>query len=131
MEKRLLSVTLEYASNRSEVWHYYWRAWRQRLWIFNLAFFLAIFTLTLGTVRHELKAADIILAVLLGLLPQLFMALYPQILFKPQVRSLSVDEAQGGAPVSARSQEPNLGQRSSPLNASTAIFSSSAGTSTR
>ncbi len=85
-------VTIEYASRRGEIWTWYWRAWRQRLWRSHLAIF-AIFAvpaylLMSYPARPSLSTLAGPLAV--GAIPILLLVLYPQFRFKPQARTISL-----------------------------------------
>jgi hypothetical protein len=85
--------TIEYASARSEVWRWYWRAWAapKGLWMYHVVIALSVSAvLQLGgwglNARRFFTAAVIIFILCVLLLP-----LYPQLRFKSTVRSLTID----------------------------------------
>jgi hypothetical protein len=87
--------TVNYASERSEIWRWYWRAWLRPagLWRFHVMYglmFAFIFTVLLepGAFRpgRFLGAAVIATIACVALLP-----LWPQIRFKPAMRSLTIN----------------------------------------
>ena len=88
--------TIEYASSRSEVWRWYWRAWAKPngFWLLHLCFgviFAAAFALTEREPFSLARSAVVALAamaVCVALLP-----LWPQIRFKSSPRSLTIDPA--------------------------------------
>jgi len=82
-----MARTVQYASTRSEVWRWYWRSWRRRLWIKHAVLFLAIFVSVL-----MLRPGSIALAAAVGLTAIIWMPFFPLIRFKPQTRSLTVAE---------------------------------------
>ena len=87
--------TIQYASARSEVWRWYWRAWAapKGLWIYHVLIALSVpAVLQLGgwglNARQFITAAVMIFGLCVVLLP-----LYPQLRFKSTVRSLTIDPA--------------------------------------
>lgn len=86
------SFTLRYRARRAEIWRYYWRAWRSRLWIYWLAIpvgALTIFGLSLW--GRPLETRDLWLAAGMAAATLLFFVLYPQLRFKPEERVLTAD----------------------------------------
>ena len=92
------SRTVSYASLRSEVWRWYWRAWARPagLWRYHLLF--GITCASVFTVLRNPKSFDfaffLVAAVVYTLGFIVLLPLWPQILFKRAVRSLTID-AQG------------------------------------
>ena len=88
------SYTLKYAATRGEIWRWYWRAWARPagLWRHHVAYgAVAAFAAALINGLDLLSSAFLGLAVILcciALLP-----LWPQFRFKPQVRTLELDES--------------------------------------
>jgi hypothetical protein len=87
--------TVKYASRRSEIWRWYWRAWKRPagLWRFHVifglvfAFFLAVL-LAPGPFR---LGYFFTVAVFGTLACVIFLPLWPQLRFKPAVRTLTID----------------------------------------
>jgi hypothetical protein len=82
---------IAYAIRRDELWRWYWRAWRRKLWILHL--------LVVVVIGAEFYAASPTAPVTTGvLIPTLIFALpaiaimiaYPQIRFKPETRTLTM-----------------------------------------
>jgi hypothetical protein len=102
-----MTITLTYRSSRSEVWRWYARAWsRPRgLWRVHLAFFVGTIALMLWqrSRTHRLEATDLAIALALGALGVAFLALWPQLRFKPQERVLTFDELGAHTVIGSRS----------------------------
>ena len=90
----LVQMTISYASQRSEVWRWYWRAWRRDFWRTHISTFLCVAFLTSWMLYsgppRTLVAALIVAAV--GAIPLVGFVLFPMMKFKPQLRKLTVDE---------------------------------------
>ena len=75
---------------------WYWQAWRKRLWKTHLLIFLVVFWATMASLyagdRGKLSLTSFLLALAFGLLSILWMLIYPQLRYKPQVRDLEVDQ---------------------------------------
>lgn len=91
------SYTLKYATTRGEIWRWYWRAWARPagLWRHHVAFG-AVATVAAAAVYGFamwvwLPAVVIGFAAIVCCL--LLFPLWPQIRFKPQVRTLELDES--------------------------------------
>jgi hypothetical protein len=89
-----MSISVHYSSTRREVWGFYWRLWKQRLWKMHLVIFVAVAVsgsfATFGRLPRDFP--EIIAIVLTALIPIILLALYPMLMFKPQVRVLTVDD---------------------------------------
>lgn len=89
-----MSFTIRYASRRKDVWRFYWRTWRRRLWPLHLTIYLA--TCVFASLRVEggwpRSLAAFTFVALTGLIPILVLVAYPMVRFKPQTRVLTVDE---------------------------------------
>jgi hypothetical protein len=89
-----MTFRVQYASRQREIWAWYWRAWRQRLWKSHLLIFL-IAAVTTGLCvqgNNQLSPMSILLGLVGGLVSVLFLLMYPQLMFKPQVRTLEVSQ---------------------------------------
>ena len=73
-----MEITLHYSSTRKEVWDWYWRMWCKKLWVIHVLFFLVILFFT-----HNFFFA---------IIPTILLIFYPQIMFKPELRTLVVSE---------------------------------------
>lgn len=90
-----MQLAIEYASLRKEVWAWYWRSWLQRLWKFHALIFACV-VVTASLVMFDgpppNKFSVLVALVSVGLVPLIFLILYPMIRFKPERRSLIVDD---------------------------------------
>ena len=86
-----MSYNLRYRSSRADVWRWYWRAWRRRLWFTHL-FFAGVVSISVVQLLHLPFNAITLLLVFAVALPItiLSFALWPQLAFKNQERVLSV-----------------------------------------
>lgn len=77
------------------MWAHYWRLWRQKLWRVHVGLFIVVVLgLAVGLSGWHLSPVAIaVIAIPGGLLPCLIFALYPLAMFKPQVRTLTIDRA--------------------------------------
>lgn len=88
------SYTLKYAATRGEIWRWYWRAWARPagLWRYHVAYgVVAAFAAALVNGLDWLSTTVLGFGAILcciALLP-----LWPQLRFKPQVRTLELDES--------------------------------------
>jgi hypothetical protein len=96
---------IEYTSRRGEVWNFYWRAWRERLWKIHLTFvILAVGSVCLyANTQGTLSASTVLLALGLSFLSILWMPIYPQVMFKPQLRTLDISPDGLSTTIAARS----------------------------
>jgi hypothetical protein len=89
-------ITIQYSTTRAEIWRWYWRAWARPLglWRYHLLVAGSVFMLIYLLERHGQSALRLAFAsgfAALGLALVLF-PLWPQLKFKPQIRTLSVDQ---------------------------------------
>lgn len=86
-----MNYTLNYASSRAEVWHWYWKSWRTRLWRQHVlvAVFFSIGYAGIGTQANDavIWLKDFMLSLPIVIL---LMAAVPQILFKNAMRTLQI-----------------------------------------
>ncbi len=91
-----MAFFLEYKSRRLEVWNWYWRAMRKYLWKEHLKIIVMIpilMSMVLFLMGYRWNIYRVIVySVYAYALISVFMLLYPQLKFKPQMRSLRVDE---------------------------------------
>jgi len=88
------SYTLEYAATRAEIWRWYWRAWARPagLWRHHVAYgVVAAFAAALVNGLDWLSAAVLGFGAILCCI--VLLPLWPQFRFKPQVRTLELDES--------------------------------------
>ena len=84
-----MAITLQYRTTRQAINAFYWRAWRRRLWMFHAIILTAGIGLTVWS-WHEHKA-DLFSPLIFTLCAIVLMILYPQLNFKPQLRTLIID----------------------------------------
>ena len=89
-----MSFKVEYASERREVWKWYYRAWRRDLWKFHavvvaVVSFVATFLLS-GDAEPSLPT--MLAGLALGFLSVAWMPAIPMLLFQPQARSVEIDQ---------------------------------------
>ncbi|MFA6114533.1 MAG: YcxB family protein [Sphingomonas sp.] len=82
-------MTIEYASRRGEIWTWYWRAWRQRLWKSHLRIFLIVSVLA-DLILFGTASPHLAVPMAIGAIPVALLILYPQIRFKPQTRTITI-----------------------------------------
>ena len=92
-----MSIKIEYASSRREIWRWYWRSWRKTLWKTHLLFFLVVTfaaAFFIAPVRIEpnnsLSFASLLPAVICGLLSVSWLPFFPLLMFKPETRTLEI-----------------------------------------
>lgn len=76
--------TLRYRSSRADIWRMYWRAWRKKLWVIHVIAAAEIAWLCSDNSLHSMAGW---FALWLAIVVAGFAA-FPQILFKPQERTL-------------------------------------------
>ncbi len=86
-----MSYALRYRSSREEVWRWYWRAWRTKLWrIHVLAAVVIAWVVTfLAVPPFQLGLALVSFVVVLPIVVLLFAA-WPQLAFKSKERAVSI-----------------------------------------
>ena len=89
-----MSFKVEYASRRREVWAWYWRAWRERLWKTHLVVFLAVTAMASLYAKGSgaLLPASVAIGLALGITAIICIQIYPHLMFKSQKRTLRTDE---------------------------------------
>ena len=89
-----MSYDLRYRSSRSEIWRWYWNAWRARLWRTHLGA-AAVLALLLPNAFDKPLSIGLYAVCFAVLMPvvTLVLAAVPQILFKGKERTLQVGPA--------------------------------------
>lgn len=89
-----MNISITYASRRGEVWRLYRRVWRQRLWKTHALVFILSTYAVYAVMFHDTPTAatKVLASAGLALIAPIGLALYPLIRFKPQTRTLSVDD---------------------------------------
>lgn len=92
--KNPMVYTVRYASDRREVWTWYWRSWRSDLWRLHLALFAGagLSSLLVLASRGPVSPVDFPIALAIGLACVAWIPLYPMVMIKPQVRTLEVGD---------------------------------------
>src|SRR5580693_67013 len=86
-------VILTYSTTRRELATWYWQMWKKKLWKFHAAFLatsIAVVALTSG--RWPPSVVDIVRGIAVAVAVIASLILFPQIMFKPEVRTLSFDK---------------------------------------
>ena len=118
-----MSFQIQYASTRQEVWRWFWRLWHRRLWkIHATILVLTAFLMTIPLMHGGPgSAGDAFLIAGLGILTVVWFILHPQILFKPQVRTLTIDERGISTTIGSRSGQRRWSEISEVLDHQNAI----------
>lgn len=87
-----MPIELTYASRRSEVWRWYWKAWPKRFLPLHAAIVVSACSWSVLLRGNASAEAALAKGVLLGAVLVGAFITYPQIRFKPQVRTLTVDD---------------------------------------
>jgi len=86
-----MKYQLRYSSSRPEVWRFYWRAWRKSLWLVHVFAALGIGLVVSGMTNGSLRTGSWLTCALVAFpLVVAGFAAFPQIMFKPQERTLEV-----------------------------------------
>jgi hypothetical protein len=85
-------VQIEYVSQRKEVWDWYWHAWRRGLWKTHALMLVVIFTVSVAYGSgHFNFITEVTRCVLSAFTIVVLSAVFPQIMFKPRMRTISLD----------------------------------------
>jgi PHD/YefM family antitoxin component YafN of YafNO toxin-antitoxin module len=88
--------TVRYASTRGEIWRWYWRAWARPKGLWRYHVLISLLSAIAVTAREKQNTFDaghfilIFVVTMLGCV--VLLPLWPQIRFKPSVRTLKIDE---------------------------------------
>jgi hypothetical protein len=99
-----MEYSLQYRSTRTEVWQWYLRAWRSKLWVLHAALSLMIAGLISSRVLPDSNL--VILGMLsIALFPVVFLlfAAFPQLMFKSAERHLTLNEIGWTTTIGAKS----------------------------
>jgi hypothetical protein len=86
-----MEMTVHYRSSRKEVNEWYWKKWREKLWLYHIGFFILIVVISVGRWPPR-TSFDVLRGVIIGLLAVLGFIAFPQIMFKPKERWLTINE---------------------------------------
>jgi hypothetical protein len=83
--------TIHYASSRREIWRWYWRSWAKPngLWLFHVL--IAVLIAISVTLRDFSAKRFAVVGAVAFVLCVVLLSLWPQLKFKPAVRSLTID----------------------------------------
>ena len=89
-----MSQSIMYVSRRVEVMAWYWQMWRKQLWKIHLLMFATVAFLASRLIFDGAPTSllGVLLIASIGLAPIVAMVLFPLLKFKPQKRTLSIDE---------------------------------------
>jgi hypothetical protein len=89
-----MSLKVEYASERREIWRWYWRNWRKDIWKIHLSMFLLVSGVVAFFLTRNagLWLPSMLLAAACGFLSIAWMPAYPILMFSPEKRSVEIDE---------------------------------------
>lgn len=88
-----MSLSVVYALRRDEVWRWYKVAWKRRLWPFHALVVLMPVALFLSQPGKGGWMGAAVAGGMIGLLACAFMVAYPQIRYRPQQRTLTLDDS--------------------------------------
>lgn len=86
--------TVQYATTRAELWRWYWKAWARPYgpWRFHMLIAAAIAATATAVDRSAIDAGRVFVVFMMALLGcLLLLPLWPQLRFKPYVRTLTID----------------------------------------
>ena len=86
-----MGMTIHYRSSRKEVNEWYWKKWREKFWIYHAAFFAVVVIVSVGQWPPR-NLFDVLRGAVIGILGVVGFIAFPQIMFKPKERALSVNE---------------------------------------
>jgi hypothetical protein len=87
-----VTQSVVYALRRDEIWHWYKAAWKRRLWPFH-AFLLIMPVGLFLALRHDGWLNAVVSGGIIGFLACVFMVAYPQIRFRPEQRTLTLEDS--------------------------------------
>jgi len=119
-----MSLTVNYASTRSEVWRHYRRLWAERLWKLHALIFVATATTASFILygRTPDNAFELLAVMAISAAPLGLFALYPMLMFKPQKRTLTVDSTGISTVIGQRGQTLAWNEIASVRNDETALI---------
>ena len=90
-----MTISISYASQRKEVWQWYWRMWRLRLWKTHLGVFVAVAIASSLFIFDGVPVGlnGLILVWAIAFLPLSAFVAFPMLMFKPETRTLSTSSS--------------------------------------
>jgi hypothetical protein len=86
-------ITLTYSTTRRELATWSWRMWKRKLWKFHAAFIVISIAVVVLIAGHSPPSVmDVVRGIAVALAVIACLILFPQIMFKPEVRTLSFDK---------------------------------------
>lgn len=86
-----MEMTIRYRSSRKEVNEWYWKKWREKFWLYHVFCFVLIVIISVGQWPPR-SSSDVLRGAIIGFLAVVGFMAFPQIMFKPKERMLSVTE---------------------------------------
>jgi hypothetical protein len=107
-----MDITLQYTSSREEIWRWYWRQWRRWLWIFHAFFALVILGIafTAQSDTFTFTPLRVFYALLAIAATEGFFIGFPQLAFKAQTRTFTVNETSISTKIGRQSGSVNWSQ---------------------
>jgi len=104
-----MEITIKYAVTREEITEWYWKMWRKTLWKTHLIFFGLIMFFAISLDGHwpiqDYRAILNGILVSIGLF--VFFVLFPQAMYKPQTRTVTVNETGIYTSIASKSKSVN------------------------
>ena len=90
-----MTISISYASQRKEVWQWYWRMWRLRLWKTHLGVFVAVAIASSVFIFDgvPVSLSGLLLVWAIAALHLVAFVAFPMLMFKPETRTLSISSA--------------------------------------
>jgi len=93
--KEKIMNTVQYKSSRIEIWKWYWRSWARAngLWIYHALFSIIFAPMYVVLFQKPLTVSWLLAGGLVGFLVcMVAFPIFPQIKFKPAIRTLTIDK---------------------------------------
>ena len=118
-----MAFEVAYSSTRREIWRWYWQTWRRQLWKIHAAILVLTVFLLVVSVRRggNDTERDLIVIATGGALILAWFVLHPQVMYKPQRRSLLIDAAGISTTIGPRSGQRRWNEISTVSDAGDAI----------
>jgi hypothetical protein len=118
-----MAFEVAYSSTRREIWRWYWQTWRRQLWKIHAAILVLTVFLLVVCVRRggNDTERDLIVIATGGALILAWFVLHPQVMYKPQRRSLLIDAAGISTTIGSRSGQRRWNEISTVSEAGDAI----------
>jgi len=85
-----MEKTIHYRSSRKEVSEWYWKMWRKKFWRYHIATLGIVFLVSIG--HWPPSSSEVLRGLTIGLIAVIGMLAFPQIMFKPQERTLTTND---------------------------------------